>query len=166
MVNPMKKNPTLLETFEQKYTKKKIPSFKVGDTLRVHVKIKEEDKERIQVFEGVVTRYTKGASRTAITVRKISFGVGVERIFPLYSPVVDKIEKIMEGKVRRARLYYLRKRRGKAARIEGQWIEAGAEEVIETLGTVASGPDISPKAKENEDEKKTSAEAIEAIERK
>ncbi|MBI2645832.1 MAG: 50S ribosomal protein L19 [Deltaproteobacteria bacterium] len=140
-----------LEAFEKKNLKNKFPSFKVGDTLRVHTKIKEGDKERIQIYEGVVTRYTKGDIRTAITVRKISFGVGVERVFPLHAPIVDKIEKVSEGKVRRGRLYYLRARRGKAARIESQW----TEEVVETLGTVATGPVIS--STEEGPEKKTSA---------
>ena len=146
-----------LEAFEKKHLKKNIPSFKVGDTLRVHTKIKEGDKERIQIYEGVVMRYTKGDIRTAITVRKVSFGVGVERVFPLHARIVDKIEKVSEGKVRRGRLYYLRARKGKAARIESQWSEEG----IETLGTVASGPVIS--GTEEEPEKKTSA-ALDAAE--
>ncbi|MBI3019472.1 MAG: 50S ribosomal protein L19 [Deltaproteobacteria bacterium] len=103
-------------------------------------------------YEGVVTRYTKGDVRTAITVRKISFGVGVERVFPLHAPIVEKIEKVSEGKVRRGRLYYLRGRKGKAARIESQW----TEEAVETLGTVAAGPVISSPTEESP-EKKTKA---------
>lgn len=143
----------LLQAFEKKQLKKNIPFFKVGDTLKIYTKIKEGDKERIQIYEGVVTRYTKGDVRTAITVRKISFGVGVERIFPLHAPIVEKVEKISEGKVRRGRLYYLRARKGKAARIESKWAEA--EEVVETLGPVATGPVIS--STEEDPEKKTSA---------
>lgn len=95
-----------------------IPRFRPGDTVRVHVKIREAGKERIQVFEGVVIgRSGSGASET-IMVRKISFGVGVERIFPLHSPIIDKIEVKRRGRVRRAKLYYLRSRKGKAARIK------------------------------------------------
>jgi len=94
------------------------PPFAPGDTVRVHAKIKEGEKERIQVFEGVVLRIKKGRNRTTFTVRKVSFGIGVERIFPYHSPSIDKIELIRKGAVRRAKLYYLRKRRGKAARIK------------------------------------------------
>lgn len=95
-----------------------IPEFAVGDTVKVHVKIKEGDKERIQVFEGVVIARRNGDLRSSFTVRKISFGQGVERIFPLHSPVIDKIEISKKGKVRRAKLYYLRGLRGKAAKIK------------------------------------------------
>ncbi len=95
-----------------------IPEFAVGDTVKVHVKIKEGDKERIQIFEGVVIARRNGDLRSSFTVRKISFGQGVERIFPLHSPVIDKIEVSKRGKVRRAKLYYLRGLRGKAARIK------------------------------------------------
>ena len=95
-----------------------LPEFRVGDTVRVHVKIKEGDKERIQVFEGVVIARKNGDLRSTFTVRKTSFGQGVERIFPLHSPVIDKIEVAKKGKVRRAKLYYLRALRGKAAKIK------------------------------------------------
>ena len=95
-----------------------LPSFAVGDTLKVHVKIKEGDKERLQVFEGVViARNNSGISET-ITVRKISFGQGVERIFPLHASIVDHIDFVRTGKVRRAKLYYLRELKGKAARLK------------------------------------------------
>ncbi|MFN8009195.1 MAG: 50S ribosomal protein L19 [Terriglobia bacterium] len=94
------------------------PEFRVGDTVRVHVKIKEGDKERIQVFEGVVIARKNGDLRSTFTVRKTSFGQGVERIFPLHSPTIDKIEVSKKGKVRRAKLYYLRALRGKAAKIK------------------------------------------------
>ncbi|MFQ5911723.1 MAG: 50S ribosomal protein L19 [Nitrospinota bacterium] len=94
-----------------------IPSFRPGDTVRVHSRIIEGDKERIQVFEGVVIGRKGGGARETFTVRKVSYGVGVERIFPLHSPQIDKIEVIRLGKVRRAKLYYLRKLKGKAARI-------------------------------------------------
>src|SRR6266480_120732 len=94
-----------------------IPQFRVGDTVKVHTKISEGDKERIQIFEGVVIRKKRGHANTTFTVRKMSYGVGVERIFPLYSPRIDKIEVITSGKVKRARLFYLRELQGKAARL-------------------------------------------------
>jgi large subunit ribosomal protein L19 len=94
-----------------------IPDFLPGDTVRVHVKIKEGDKERIQVFQGVVVSKRKGGISATFTVRKVSYGVGVERIFPYHSPIIDHIELVTRGKVRRAKIYYLRKLRGKAARI-------------------------------------------------
>ncbi len=105
-----------LQAIEQSYLREH-PDFIPGDTVRVHVKIKEGEKERIQVFEGVVIARKHGGVRETFTVRKISFGVGVERIFPLHSPSIDKIEVVRRGRVRRAKLYYLRKLRGKAARI-------------------------------------------------
>jgi large subunit ribosomal protein L19 len=97
---------------------KEIPDFRPGDTVRVHVKVVEGGRERIQVFEGVVIRRRGGGLDETFTVRRVSYGVGVERIFPLHSPRIDRIEVVRRGKVRRARLYYLRKLRGKAARIE------------------------------------------------
>jgi len=107
-----------LSDVESKYVKKEIKDFNAGDTVKVHIKIKEGDKERIQVFEGVVIqRRGKGTGET-FTVRKISSGVGVERIFPLYSPYISKITVLKKGKVRRAKLFYLRKLKGKAAKIE------------------------------------------------
>lgn len=96
------------------------PEMRSGDTVRVHVKVREGDKERIQVFEGMVIGMHRGGSRASFTVRKVSFGQGVERIFPLHSPIVDKIEVIRSAKVRRAKLYFLRELRGKAARMKEQ----------------------------------------------
>jgi large subunit ribosomal protein L19 len=95
-----------------------IPDFKPGDTIRVHARIKEGEKERIQLFQGVVLRKRKGRTGATFTVRKVSYGIGVERIFPLHSPNIDKVEIVSRGKVRRGRLYYLRKLRGRAARIK------------------------------------------------
>ena len=95
-----------------------VPDFHVGDTLKVHTKIKEGDKERIQIFEGVVIRLRRGQVNTTFTVRKVSYGVGVERIFPMFSPRIDKIEIMSSGKVKRARLFYLRDLQGKAARLK------------------------------------------------
>jgi len=93
------------------------PTMRPGDTVRVHVKVREGEKERIQVFEGLVIGQHRGGSRATFTVRKISFGQGVERIFPLHSPMVDKIEVVRSAYVRRAKLYFLRKLRGRAARL-------------------------------------------------
>ena len=95
-----------------------LPEFGPGDTVKVHVKIKEGEKERVQVFQGVVISKRKGTVNATFTVRKVSYGVGVERIFPLHSPVINKIEVITRGRVRRAKIYYLRKLRGRAARIK------------------------------------------------
>ncbi|HIJ58914.1 MAG TPA: 50S ribosomal protein L19 [Deltaproteobacteria bacterium] len=108
----------VVEALEKEQMRGDIPGFKPGDTVKVHVKIKEGEKERIQVFQGVVIRKRKGNTGATFTVRKVSYGIGVERIFPLHSPIIDKIEIITRGRVRRARLYYLRKLRGKAARIK------------------------------------------------
>ncbi|MGD9081484.1 MAG: 50S ribosomal protein L19 [Desulfobacterales bacterium] len=94
------------------------PDFGPGDNVKVHVKIREGEKERIQVFQGVVISKRKGNTNATFTVRKVSYGVGVERIFPLHSPALDKIEVVTRGRVRRAKIYYLRKLRGKAARIK------------------------------------------------
>ena len=107
-----------LSAVEKNELKSDIPSFLVGDTVKVHVKIKEGDKERIQIFEGVVIARRNGDLRSTFTVRKISFGQGVERIFPLHSPIIDKIEVSKRGNVRRAKLYYLRGLKGKAAKIK------------------------------------------------
>lgn len=106
----------LIEQIEAEQ-KKEVPSLKPGQTVRVHVKVVEGEKERTQVFEGVVIAISKNGSRSTFTVRKISYGVGVERIFPLYSPRIDKIQVVSSGKVRRAKLYYLRKLSGKRARL-------------------------------------------------
>ncbi|MBI4445538.1 MAG: 50S ribosomal protein L19 [Acidobacteria bacterium] len=108
----------LLEKVEQKFMTRAIPEFAPGDTVRVNVKIKEGDKFRIQSFEGVVIALNRRGLKSSFTVRKVSFGYGVERIFPLHSPMLDSIERIKRGKVRRAKLYYLRQRKGKAARIK------------------------------------------------
>jgi large subunit ribosomal protein L19 len=108
----------VIEALEREQMRLDIPDFRSGDTIKVHAKIKEGDKERIQVFQGVVIRKRKGKMGATFTVRKVSYGIGVERIFPLHSPNIDKVEIISRGKVRRGRLYYMRKLRGKAARIK------------------------------------------------
>ena len=107
----------VVQAVEDRQLRDNIPAFQPGDTIRVHVKIKEGDKERIQAFEGVVIARKHSGVRETITVRKTSFGVGVERIFPLHATVIDHIDVVRRGRVRRAKLYYLRKLRGKAARI-------------------------------------------------
>jgi large subunit ribosomal protein L19 len=108
----------VIEMIEKEQMRGDIPGFKAGDTVKVHVRIVEGQKQRIQAFEGVVIRKRRGNSRSNFTVRKVSYGVGVERTFPLHSPVIDRIEVISRGLVRRSRLYYLRSLRGKKARIK------------------------------------------------
>ena len=105
-----------IEEIEQPHLTER-PDMRSGDTVRVHVKVREGEKERIQIFEGIVIGQHRGGSRATFTVRKVSFGQGVERVFPLHSPVIDKIEIVRSARVRRAKLYFLRKRKGKAARL-------------------------------------------------
>jgi large subunit ribosomal protein L19 len=107
-----------IKQLEREMMRLDLPDFAPGDTVKVHVKIKEGEKERIQVFQGVVISKRKGTTNATFTVRKVSYGVGVERIFPLHSPIIDKIEVVTRGRVRRAKIYYLRKLRGKAARLK------------------------------------------------
>ncbi len=108
----------LVDQIEHKEMKEKTPEVRIGDTARVHIRIVEGSKERVQVVEGVVIKMRGSQNRKTITVRKVSFGVGVERIFPLHSPRVEKVEVVKHSKVRRAKLYYLRELRGKAARLK------------------------------------------------
>jgi large subunit ribosomal protein L19 len=108
----------IIRAIEKEQVRFDLPSFRPGDTVSVSVKIREGEKERIQVFKGVVIRKRKGTTNATFTIRKISYGIGVERTFPLNSPNIDKIEVVSLGRVRRSRLYYLRKLRGKAARIK------------------------------------------------
>src|SRR6202046_3615820 len=109
---------TAIAELEQAQLRDDVPDFRPGDTLRVHVRVKEGNRSRIQVFQGVVIRRQGGGVRETFTVRKVSFGVGVERTFPVHTPTIDKIEIVTRGRVRRAKLYYLRDLRGKAARIK------------------------------------------------
>jgi len=109
-----------MEMVEREQLRTDLPDLRVGDTVKVHVKIVEGEKERIQPFEGIVIRKKKGGIRSTFTVRKISYGIGVERIFPLHSPRIDHIDVLNRAEVRRAKLFYLRSLRGKAARIRGE----------------------------------------------
>ena len=108
----------IIKQIEEEQLKAEVPEFRVGDTVRVHAKIKEGEKERIQVFEGTVLKIQNGSNRTTFTVRKFSNGIGVEKTWPLHSPNVDKIEVVRLGKVRRAKLNYLRQRTGKRAKVK------------------------------------------------
>jgi len=108
----------IIENIEREQMRIDIPDFKAGDTIKVHARIKEGEKERVQIFQGFVIRKRRGTTGATFTVRKISYGIGVERIFPLHSPTIDKIEVVSRGRVRRGKLYYMRKLKGKAARIK------------------------------------------------
>jgi large subunit ribosomal protein L19 len=131
----------LIKAIESTFERSGLPDFRSGDSVRVHTLIKEGDKERVQIFEGVVIGQHRGGSRATFTVRKISYGVGVERIFPLHTSRIEKIEIVTKGHVRRARLNYLRELQGKAARIKG---EKTAEDVVAAGGTVASAAPAAP----------------------
>jgi len=117
---------TAIAEIEQAQTRSDVPGFRPGDTLKVHVRVTEGNRSRIQVFQGVVIRRQGSGSRETFTVRKVSYGVGVERTFPVHSPSIDKIEPVTRGRVRRAKLYYLRDLRGKAARIKERREQAGS----------------------------------------
>ena len=129
----------VIEKIEQEQARHAI-TFRSGDAVRVHVRILEGDKERIQVFEGVVIALQRGGSRASFTVRKMSYGVGVERVFPLHSPMVDKIELVTSGEVRRARLFYLRGLRGKKARLR----ERDTNRVVSAATPGAEGVEAQP----------------------
>jgi large subunit ribosomal protein L19 len=115
----------ILSQIEAEQSKKEIPALRPGETVRVHVKVVEGEKERTQIFEGIVIGLSGKVNRATFTVRKVSYGVGVERIFPLHSPRIERVDVVSRGKVRRAKLYYLRERSGKAARLYGEEGPAG-----------------------------------------
>ena len=115
-----------IEHIESKFLRKDITQFRTGDTVRVHWKVKEGEKERVQPFEGVVIRKKQGANRSTFTVRKVSYGIGVERVFPIHSPRYEKIEVLSRGDVNRSRLFYLRDLKGKASRVDVQEEDAAA----------------------------------------
>ncbi len=133
-----------MDIVEKGMMKRKIPEFRSGDKVRVYTRVKEGDRERIQAFEGVVIAKRNARNRSTFTVRKISYGVGVERIFPLYSPSIEKIEVLQKGKVRKSKLYYLRDLKGKAARLEYERAgipiaEEGETPAVSTEGEGAEG---------------------------
>jgi large subunit ribosomal protein L19 len=139
-----------LEYVESKQLRKDLVDFRTGDTVRVHWKVKEGEKERVQPFEGVVIRKTKGANRATFTVRKVSYGVGVERIFPLHSPRYERIEVLTRGNVSRNRLFYLRDLKGKASRVDTM------EETLEAVAPEAAAPaEMAPAAEPEQPAKKT-----------
>src|SRR5580765_8222311 len=122
---------------EQAYLRSDIPEFRPGDTMKVHVRVVEGNRERVQVFQGVVIRRQNGGLRETFTVRKISFGVGVERTFPVHSPSIAKLEIVSRGRVRRAKLYYLRELRGKKARIKERRLDDAKLEALEAAALAA-----------------------------
>ena len=138
-----------LDSVEKTQLRNNLPEFQPGDTIRVHVRIKEsETKERLQAFEGVVIARKHGGVRETITVRKVSFGVGVERIFPLHATIVDHIDVVKKGHVRRAKLYYLRELRGKAARIRERDTRQGEPAQAAAAAAAASGEPVAVASEE------------------
>jgi large subunit ribosomal protein L19 len=127
---------------EQSYLRSDIPQFRPGDTVKVHVRVVEGNRERVQVFQGVVIRRQNGGLRETFTVRKISFGVGVERTFPVHSPSIAKLEIVSRGKVRRAKLYYLRELRGKKARIKERRLDDTKLAALEAAALAAQQPEL------------------------
>ncbi len=125
---------------QAKYLRSDVPEMQAGDTVRVHTKIKEGDKERVQVFEGVIIAYRKAGASSMFTVRKVSYGVGVERMFPVHSPRIERIEVVGHGEVRRSRLYYLRELQGKAARLHQEEGAAGEGAAAAPAPTPAPAP--------------------------
>lgn len=143
----------IISKIEKEYLGKKMPKFNSGDKVRVHYKIKEGDKERVQAFEGIVIGKKKGGVNSSFTVRKISYGVGVERIFPLFSPKIQKIEILSQGDVRRAKLYYLRKLEGKKAKVKTKEFKRGAKETEEIVEPTVT-PEVEVKEEVEEEIKK------------
>lgn len=137
----------IIEKLEKRYMRKDLPEFRVGDTVKVYVKIIEGEKERVQMVEGIVIRKRGDGTRATFTIRKVSFNIGLERIFPLHSPRIEKVEVVRRNKVRRARLYYLRNLKGKAARLtevrqgKGKAIKGTVEQAsAETAPAKAESP--------------------------
>ncbi len=146
-----------VQQIEKSYLTQNLPEFSSGDTLRVHVKIKEGDKERIQVFQGIVIGRRGSGTGATFTVRKMSAGIGVERIFPLHSPNIDRIERIKIGSVRRAKLNYLRELTGKSARIKERIVEA-EKKTTKTAATVVNEENAEPKLDEVPDVSETASD--------
>ncbi len=131
----------IIKEVEENYLKKELPEFKVGDTVKVYFRIQEGEKERVHVFEGVVIKKGGRGINANFTVRKISYGIGVERIFPLHSPLLEKVEVIHAGRVRRAKLYYLRHKIGKGTKIKKRIISVPEEGVQEQTEGVTAAED-------------------------
>jgi large subunit ribosomal protein L19 len=129
-----------IEYVESKHLRKELVDFRTGDSVRVHWKVKEGEKERVQAFEGVVIRKKKGTVRASFTVRKVSFGVGVERIFPMHSPRYEKIEVLTRGSVNRNRLFYLRNLKGKASRVDVREENVQANDAKKAAAAAAAAP--------------------------
>jgi large subunit ribosomal protein L19 len=146
-----------LDVVERGTLRRDLPPFRPGDTVRVHVKVREGDKERIQVFEGVVIRRRRGGSSATFTVRKVSYGVGVERIFPVESPAVAKVEIRSRGHVRRSRLYYLRQLRGKKARLRSKLRDLSALVAPEVAEAEAAPEPVETQAEAAPDATETEA---------
>ncbi len=127
-----------LERLQRTMTKKTVPQFEIGDTVRVHVKVVEGDKERIQVYEGTVIGRRGASNSETFTVRKLSYGVGVERIFPVHSPSVSRVEVVRQGKVRRAKLYYLRSKKGKTAKVSEREFTGESKVAVAAAGESAA----------------------------
>ncbi len=135
----------ILDQITADYKKNDIPDFRVGDTVRVHIKIKEGSRERIQIFEGFVLKRQHGGINETFTVRRIASGVGVEKTFPVHSPLVEKIEVVKKGRVRRAKLNYMRQRTGKSAKIKGRFVTeaekaAASAEIADAAEAAAEAP--------------------------
>jgi large subunit ribosomal protein L19 len=145
---------------EQSHLRKGLPQFRPGDTVKVHVRVVEGNRERVQVFQGVVIRRSGGGLRETFTVRKISFGVGVERTFPLHSPSIAKLEVVQRGHVRRAKLYYLRDLRGKKARIKERRIDEAKLAAMEAMGVIEDEAEVAlePESIEVLEEAETAAD--------
>jgi large subunit ribosomal protein L19 len=154
-----------LDVIEHESHRRDLPPFRAGDTVRVHVKIREGEKERTQVFEGVVLRRRRGGASATFTVRKVSYGVGVERIFPIESPAVQKVEIKSRGHVRRSRLYYLRELRGKKARLRSKLRDLSAliseEEADERDGVVPAAAEGAEESAPAEDATATAEDSAE-----
>lgn len=150
--------PSAIEFVQSRQLRKDVVDFRTGDTVRVHWKVKEGEKERVQPFEGIVIRKTRGQNSATFTVRKVSYGVGVERIFPLHSPRYEKLEVVNRGNVNRNRLFYLRDLRGKASRVETQE-EVEAPQAAATAAPGQAGAEAAPGAEKPAKKAKAKKEA-------
>jgi large subunit ribosomal protein L19 len=152
------------DLIEQAYLRSDVPDFRPGDTVKVHVRVVEGNRERVQVFQGVVIRRQNGGLRETFTVRKISFGVGVERTFPVHSPSIARLEVVSRGQVRRAKLYYLRELRGKKARIKERRVDEAKIAAIEEANALAAGEAAEAGAERATDERPVAEDGLEPSE--